>query len=377
MEGDPVIGNALESVLSDLESSKLPQSLLFAGGDDSFLFENAIDLVYGMTTGYDKIRKPYPDVIYAPESDGKMMLDASYKYYASTKTDRGKRFFIFTLRRLLMQYHSAFQRDGKDQKDVLYAKAADVDELLGSLIEKEGDDAIQIAGGIYNIASSEDFLSKGKKKAGLTMEEARSVISYAEKSSSLKFFLIDNLEDLGESVRNALLKTLEEPPEGLYTILLSKNSERMMKTILSRVRKYYFPNLSNAELNAYLKESYLTRKNYDSLSSFYMDTALSAEEKENFYSLSAFLLESIGKAKMPDAKAMNEKLSFLDKGKAGYFMPIFTEELKKRVSDGTFEYWTGNKILNAFSSSYRDHIIYSTNIRVALDGALREALTCR
>ena len=372
-----MIGNALESVLSDLESSKLPQSLLFAGGDDSFLFENAIDLVYGMTTGYDKIRKPYPDVIYAPESDGKMMLDASYKYYASTKTDRGKRFFIFTLRRLLMQYHSAFQRDGKDQKDVLYAKAADVDELLGSLIEKEGDDAIQIAGGIYNIASSEDFLSKGKKKAGLTMEEARSVISYAEKSSSLKFFLIDNLEDLGESVRNALLKTLEEPPEGLYTILLSKNSERMMKTILSRVRKYYFPNLSNAELNAYLKESYLTRKNYDSLSSFYMDTALSAEEKEKFYSLSAFLLESIGKAKMPDAKAMNEKLSFLDKGKAGYFMPIFTEELKKRVSDGTFEYWTGNKILNAFSSSYRDHIIYSTNIRVALDGALREALTCR
>ena len=57
-----MIGNALESVLSDLESSKLPQSLLFAGGDDSFLFENAIDLVYGMTTGYDKIRKPYPDV---------------------------------------------------------------------------------------------------------------------------------------------------------------------------------------------------------------------------------------------------------------------------------------------------------------------------
>ena len=80
---------------------------------------------------------------------------------------------------------------------------------------------------------------------------------------------------------------------------------------------------------------------------------------------------------MPDAKAMNEKLSFLDKGKARYFMPIFTEELKKRVSDGKFEYWMGNKILNAFSSSYMDHIIYSTNIRVALDGALREALTCR
>ncbi|MFI3256800.1 MAG: DNA polymerase III [Spirochaetales bacterium] len=57
-----------------------------------------------------------------------------------------------------------------------------------------------------------------------------------------RVFIIENADSMQESVRNALLKTLEEPPEQSVFILTAQNRNAVMPTILSRVRTYAFKN---------------------------------------------------------------------------------------------------------------------------------------
>nr|NGX59377.1 DNA polymerase III subunit gamma/tau [Chlamydiota bacterium] len=50
-----------------------------------------------------------------------------------------------------------------------------------------------------------------------------------------KIFLIEEAEKMLPSSSNALLKTLEEPPEGAYFLLLSDHPDLLLPTILSRL----------------------------------------------------------------------------------------------------------------------------------------------
>ena len=52
--------------------------------------------------------------------------------------------------------------------------------------------------------------------------------------------MIENVDRLQESARNALLKTLEEPPAGVYFVLTTHRKGAVMATILSRARAYGF-----------------------------------------------------------------------------------------------------------------------------------------
>lgn len=55
-----------------------------------------------------------------------------------------------------------------------------------------------------------------------------------------KMMIIENADRMQESVRNALLKILEEPPEDVVFILTTSRRNAIIPTILSRVRTYNF-----------------------------------------------------------------------------------------------------------------------------------------
>ena len=55
-----------------------------------------------------------------------------------------------------------------------------------------------------------------------------------------KTVIIENADRMQTSVRNALLKIIEEPPEDVVFILLTSKRNAIMQTILSRVRTYNF-----------------------------------------------------------------------------------------------------------------------------------------
>ncbi len=77
------------------------------------------------------------------------------------------------------------------------------------------------------------------KKGIITIESIRKMISETSKSPSGKqrHAIIKEAHKLNQASSNALLKTLEEPPERLTIILLSK-SDQLLDTIKSRCTIY-------------------------------------------------------------------------------------------------------------------------------------------
>src|SRR6056297_828219 len=85
-------------------------------------------------------------------------------------------------------------------------------------------------------------LEKVVPRDTIPIDQIRAVNLWVHTSSSdqSKLVILENADKMGDASRNALLKTLEEPPEGTYFILLSSRKGRILPTIISRVRQYYF-----------------------------------------------------------------------------------------------------------------------------------------
>lgn len=64
--------------------------------------------------------------------------------------------------------------------------------------------------------------------------------AHVKSEEGRKTVIIENADRMQTSVRNALLKILEEPPQDVVFILLTTKRNAIMQTILSRVRTYNF-----------------------------------------------------------------------------------------------------------------------------------------
>ena len=69
-----------------------------------------------------------------------------------------------------------------------------------------------------------------------------------------KVFIIENADNMTPQAQNALLKTLEEPPEYVIIILIAQNAENFLPTVLSRCVIMNFRPLNNVLVKSYLVE---------------------------------------------------------------------------------------------------------------------------
>jgi DNA polymerase-3 subunit gamma/tau len=89
------------------------------------------------------------------------------------------------------------------------------------------------------------------------VDNVRDVISnaqYRPARSRFKVYIIDETHMLSKAAFNALLKTLEEPPEHVKFILATTEPEKVLPTILSRCQRYDFRNIPTREIAAHLKD---------------------------------------------------------------------------------------------------------------------------
>lgn len=81
----------------------------------------------------------------------------------------------------------------------------------------------------------------------------RDAVKLAPAKASKKVYIIDESHMLTTEASNALLKTLEEPPEHVIFILATTNPEKLLPTILSRSTLLKFEKASTRELLRSLK----------------------------------------------------------------------------------------------------------------------------
>ena len=75
-------------------------------------------------------------------------------------------------------------------------------------------------------------------------------------SGKYKIYIVDDAEKMNENAQNALLKTLEEPPEYAVILLLSNNAEKFLPTIQSRCIKLDLLPVSDQLIREYLMKHY-------------------------------------------------------------------------------------------------------------------------
>ena len=80
-------------------------------------------------------------------------------------------------------------------------------------------------------------------------------ISIKPFSSNFKIYIIDEAERMTEQAQNALLKTLEEPPQYAVIILITTNTGVFLQTILSRCVTLNFKPLETKLISDYLMKT--------------------------------------------------------------------------------------------------------------------------
>ena len=86
----------------------------------------------------------------------------------------------------------------------------------------------------------------------------------AKKSISGRYgVIIDGIENLSFDGQNALLKTIEEPPENTLIIMIAENKRMILPTILSRATEIYFGKLSSSDILDILKKQNVYDKSFD------------------------------------------------------------------------------------------------------------------
>ena len=103
-----------------------------------------------------------------------------------------------------------------------------------------------------------DVIWVTREKASLGVDEIReqlcNTMDIKPFSSPYKIYLVPEAEKMTEAAQNALLKTIEEPPEYGIVILMTSNISALLPTIQSRCLTMEFRPLSTVVVESYVKE---------------------------------------------------------------------------------------------------------------------------
>jgi DNA polymerase-3 subunit gamma/tau len=86
------------------------------------------------------------------------------------------------------------------------------------------------------------------------IRQLREKINLAPTSAKYKVYIIDEVHMLTREAFNALLKTLEEPPEHVIFILATTEAYKVPETIISRTQQFNFRPISASQMTIQLKK---------------------------------------------------------------------------------------------------------------------------
>ena len=92
------------------------------------------------------------------------------------------------------------------------------------------------------------------------IRELRDMVRYAPAASRSKVVILDEAHMLTAEASNALLKTLEEPPDRVIFVMATTEPENLEDTIRSRSQHFHFRALTFAEITQRLE--YIAKKEY-------------------------------------------------------------------------------------------------------------------
>jgi DNA polymerase III subunit gamma/tau len=86
------------------------------------------------------------------------------------------------------------------------------------------------------------------------IRELRERVKFKPQRDKYKIYIIDEVHQLSNQAFNALLKTLEEPPEHIIFIFATTESHKIPQTVLSRCQRFNFRRVGGDQMKVLLKK---------------------------------------------------------------------------------------------------------------------------
>ena len=169
----------------------------------------------------------------------------------------GQKHVVETLKRAVVEGRTSHaylfcgpRGTGKTTMARLLAKALMCEKGPGQLPDGTCEQCRLIAAGEHPDVAELDAASR--TGVDNVREEILSRVNYAPTMGRCKVYIIDEVHMLTPAAFNALLKTLEEPPEHVVFIMCTTDPQKILATILSRVQRFDFHSIGNDEMQAHL-----------------------------------------------------------------------------------------------------------------------------
>ena len=169
----------------------------------------------------------------------------------------GQKHVVETLKRAVVEGRTSHaylfcgpRGTGKTTMARLLAKALMCEKGPGQLPDGTCEQCRLIAAGEHPDVAELDAASR--TGVDNVREEILSRVNYAPTLGRCKVYIIDEVHMLTPAAFNALLKTLEQPPEHVVFIMCTTDPQKILATILSRVQRFDFHSIGNDEMQAHL-----------------------------------------------------------------------------------------------------------------------------
>ena len=146
---------------------------------------------------------------------------------------------------------------GKTTFARIVAKALNCEHTIHNMCENKCSNCVDISNSNHIDVLEMDAASK------TGVDDVRELIEFSRYPPSVakyKIFIIDEVHMLSKQAFNALLKTLEEPPEYLKFIFATTEVKKIPITVISRCQRYDLSRINSEELFNYLKNITIKEK---------------------------------------------------------------------------------------------------------------------
>ncbi len=139
---------------------------------------------------------------------------------------------------------------GKTTAARILAKSLNCDKGISTVPCNQCSSCKEISEGI----NTDVYEIDGASNRGINeIRSLREKIKYVPSSGRYKIYIIDEVHMLTKEAFNALLKTLEEPPEHVVFIFATTEPHKVPPTIISRCQRFDFRRISTQEINQSLR----------------------------------------------------------------------------------------------------------------------------
>lgn len=398
---DNLLYQPVSSLLeTDIIQNQLPQSLLLSGKEASGKLTCALEIarILDCTGDENKVKGNWlcqcnsclkhkqlgaTNLIIAGPRDCILEIGAAKKtlinavYNQASYLMAARYLFLRSVRKLTLRFSPVlWEEDDKASKvsSLIAAIDEDMEEILPP---RDLPEISKLEKLVNSIEENCQKLESSYLYNSIPVSQVRRLSVWARLTSadtSKKTIIIENADKMQESVRNALLKILEEPPADCIFILTTTNRGAVMPTILSRVRTYnFYQRTVPQQLEVIKRVFHDDDTNFNNISEYLNGfLPVSREEIKNNAKL---FFDSLYHGKNPDIQQIAKNLNnFQPKLLLRNFLSLVLQEMglylkQENLSQTDLAKRTAyaEKLQKAIQSAYNNITIYNINPVSALE----------